>query len=184
MLNTESNECILCGDGFGYVYPRRHHCRLCGNLFCAHCSSIRLILPELVEEHAYGSRSCLRCYSDLLKYNYHNEQKREAISIGVDNNDNVLDKNNNNDHDKNNDLDIKNENKITINYDDDIPTTYDDKENTYQDRNVLSTPNPSSSMMSILKITRNEGCWEYDDDSNATLTPLSAVQVLTPLSEF
>ena len=151
-----------------------------------------MILPELVEEHACGSRSCLRCYSDLLKHNYHNEQKSKGISIGVDNNDNNHDKNNDNDHDKNNyndhdknnDLDIKKENKITINYDDNFPTTYDDKENTYQDRNVLSTPNASSSMMSILKITRNEGCWEYDDDSNATLTPLSAVQVLTPLSEF
>jgi len=204
MLNTESNECILCGDGFGYVYPRRHHCRLCGGLFCDNCSSVRLKLPELVEDG--GSRSCLRCYSDLLKYNYHNEQKRAAISTGVDKND--IDKNHDNDVDKNNDvdhdnindldhdnsddLDNKNENKITINDNDNdndndnIPTTYDDdKENTYQDRNVVSTPNPSSSsMMSILKITRNEGCWEYDDDSNATLTPLSAIQVLTPLSEF
>ena len=32
-----ANECFTCGTGFGYVFSRRHHCRVCLRSFCDAC---------------------------------------------------------------------------------------------------------------------------------------------------
>ena len=32
-------QCKACGTSFGFVFVRRHHCRMCGGSFCAACSA-------------------------------------------------------------------------------------------------------------------------------------------------
>ena len=52
---------LACGEDFSFI-KRRHHCRRCGLLFCAECSSRRAIIP--------GSqapvRVCDRCYGKII----------------------------------------------------------------------------------------------------------------------
>ena len=38
--DAEASACTKCGDAFT-VRRRRHHCRLCGGLFCAACSEAK-----------------------------------------------------------------------------------------------------------------------------------------------
>lgn len=37
--------CHSCGDHFHPLLNRRHHCRLCGNVFCNSCSSRKALIP-------------------------------------------------------------------------------------------------------------------------------------------
>lgn len=39
-----TDKCYGCGDEFGMIY-RRHHCRLCGRIFCHACSRYKTKLP-------------------------------------------------------------------------------------------------------------------------------------------
>jgi len=59
----EVSECTFCKSAFG-VFLRRHHCRHCGEIFCADCSAKQAPLskknPELV-------RVCNTCYEVLWK---------------------------------------------------------------------------------------------------------------------
>ncbi|KPA78533.1 hypothetical protein ABB37_06139 [Leptomonas pyrrhocoris] len=50
-------ECNNCHTTFTFL-TRRHHCRLCGYVFCAHCSSYMLNLTE----GGFPQRVCLNCY--------------------------------------------------------------------------------------------------------------------------
>lgn len=45
--NSSSKSCLLCHDKFTMVDNRRHHCRVCGLLICANCSSKRLPISQL-----------------------------------------------------------------------------------------------------------------------------------------
>ena len=162
---TDDTTGLLCGDQFGFLYPRRHHCRLCGGIFCNKCSSPRLQLSELKEESSLGSRSCLRCYSEIrkaeekIKDQENNNSCKSSISNGNDSN-------------------IKEQVQMieTTNENNNPNIVIDDSNST-----VVKTPMPSDSiMLSILRITRNEGLWEYDDISEGT--PASSLSVLTPVS--
>ncbi|XP_053575206.1 early endosome antigen 1 [Bombina bombina] len=60
---TEDNEvqnCMECGKGFS-VTIRRHHCRQCGNIFCAECSSRNALTPSSKKP----VRVCNTCFIDL-----------------------------------------------------------------------------------------------------------------------
>lgn len=60
---TEDHEvqnCMECGKGFS-VTIRRHHCRHCGNIFCAECSSKNALTPSSKK----AVRVCNTCFSDL-----------------------------------------------------------------------------------------------------------------------
>ncbi|KPI82826.1 hypothetical protein ABL78_8162 [Leptomonas seymouri] len=50
-------ECNNCRTTFTFL-TRRHHCRLCGYVFCAHCSSYVLSLTE----NSFPQRVCVSCY--------------------------------------------------------------------------------------------------------------------------
>jgi hypothetical protein len=59
IADAESNECLLCHAAFTFT-KRRHHCRKCGKLVCAKCSSRTLDLgPELGRK----ARACEQCYN-------------------------------------------------------------------------------------------------------------------------
>lgn len=52
-------ECVRCGRAFG-IFVRRHHCRLCGNVFCDGCTQQRAYLPQhFYSSQAAASRSIL-----------------------------------------------------------------------------------------------------------------------------
>lgn len=71
--NEESNFCAQCNDAFSFV-NRRHHCRVCGKLFCAECSSNMILIPiERMLNPPSGKvdnriphRSCSSCARILL----------------------------------------------------------------------------------------------------------------------
>ena len=38
-------KCHRCGVAFGFM-TRRHHCRMCGRIFCDPCSGVKVVIPE------------------------------------------------------------------------------------------------------------------------------------------
>ena len=57
--------CIKCKSSFT-VTKRRHHCRLCGRVFCHRCCSMTMNLPVMG-----SSRICADCFSGLAQDNAH-----------------------------------------------------------------------------------------------------------------
>jgi len=62
-------ECPGCYSAFTYT-KRRHHCRLCGDVFCDACSSTRTVLPLDGPEFETPVRVCDWCMKDVTKGNY------------------------------------------------------------------------------------------------------------------
>ncbi|KAH0616741.1 hypothetical protein JD844_028110 [Phrynosoma platyrhinos] len=58
--DNEVQNCMACGKGFS-VTVRRHHCRQCGNIFCAECSSKNALTPSSKKP----VRVCDTCFIDL-----------------------------------------------------------------------------------------------------------------------
>eukprot|EP00494_Astrolonche_serrata_P030343 UN30610 len=62
--DTEANVCSACRSIFTMV-NRRHHCRNCGNVYCAECSKFEAVIPR------FGIRSKVRvcnvCHNDIVK---------------------------------------------------------------------------------------------------------------------
>lgn len=58
ILDNQSNNCMKCDSAFG-LFNRRHHCRVCGLLFCNACSSKLIVVPNFAEQG--GSRACEGC---------------------------------------------------------------------------------------------------------------------------
>lgn len=56
-----SPRCLLCGFEFTLT-KRRHHCRMCGNVFCSECSRTKIQMPSL-----YGLEPVRACYSCFEK---------------------------------------------------------------------------------------------------------------------
>uniref|UniRef100_A0A8C9VKZ0 Early endosome antigen 1 n=1 Tax=Scleropages formosus TaxID=113540 RepID=A0A8C9VKZ0_SCLFO len=56
----EVQNCMACGKGFS-VTIRKHHCRHCGNIFCAECSSRNALTPSSKK----AVRVCNTCYEEL-----------------------------------------------------------------------------------------------------------------------
>ena len=43
--DSEASNCQNCDIGFG-LFTRRHHCRVCGDIFCADCArEVKLVKP-------------------------------------------------------------------------------------------------------------------------------------------
>uniref|UniRef100_A0A8C4X5Y0 Early endosome antigen 1 n=1 Tax=Erpetoichthys calabaricus TaxID=27687 RepID=A0A8C4X5Y0_ERPCA len=60
---TEDHEvqnCMCCGKGFS-VTIRKHHCRHCGNIFCAECSAKNALIPSSKKP----VRVCNTCFEEL-----------------------------------------------------------------------------------------------------------------------
>mmetsp|Transcript_43121 Transcript_43121/g.108905 ORF Transcript_43121/g.108905 Transcript_43121/m.108905 type:complete len:609 (+) Transcript_43121:167-1993(+) len=58
--------CSGCEAGFSWT-RRRHHCRMCGNIFCADCTANKLRMPP---EYGYEDpqRVCMPCFSNGARY--------------------------------------------------------------------------------------------------------------------
>jgi len=61
--------CPSCNSTFTYT-KRRHHCRLCGDIFCDACSSTRAVLPLDGKEYDVPVRVCDTCMKDVKRGNY------------------------------------------------------------------------------------------------------------------
>ncbi|CEG40671.1 cytoplasmic dynein 1 heavy chain 1 [Plasmopara halstedii] len=60
-----SSECMDCKTPFGFPKPRRHHCRVCGLLFCRPCVNHKIQVPS---SFGYGNaqqRCCRNCITAL-----------------------------------------------------------------------------------------------------------------------
>ncbi|XP_016301520.1 early endosome antigen 1-like [Sinocyclocheilus anshuiensis] len=56
----EVQNCMACGKGFS-VTVRKHHCRHCGNIFCAECSARNTLTPSSKKP----VRVCDNCFDEL-----------------------------------------------------------------------------------------------------------------------
>lgn len=65
MPDHVSRECYECGTRFS-AFRRRHHCRICGQIFCARCCSHRV--PGHVCGCAGGLRVCTHCARVVLEF--------------------------------------------------------------------------------------------------------------------
>ncbi|XP_008939329.1 PREDICTED: FYVE, RhoGEF and PH domain-containing protein 2, partial [Merops nubicus] len=70
--------CMRCREPFSTIVRRRHHCRACGYVVCARCSSYR---AELQYDGNRPSRVCLHCYSLLTGHVL--PQDREGKPKGI-----------------------------------------------------------------------------------------------------
>ena len=60
--DDDAPTCGVCHRGFTQLL-RRHHCRVCGTVVCADCSTKRP--PSAASHGAPALRSCVRCHSSL-----------------------------------------------------------------------------------------------------------------------
>ncbi|ETW06141.1 hypothetical protein H310_03726 [Aphanomyces invadans] len=66
--DTDRKWCKLCARKFN-VFRRRHHCRMCGDVFCDACTTFVMIVVR--EEHKNSVRICGTCISShKAKYSY------------------------------------------------------------------------------------------------------------------
>lgn len=56
--DKQSNECLSCHSEFG-LFTRRHHCRLCGGLYCSDCSNQNVDLTKFKLDSV---RVCTPCF--------------------------------------------------------------------------------------------------------------------------
>jgi len=70
-------ECLQCGFAFSF-FTRQHHCRLCGRLFCANCTSNQCPIPSL--GYTQPVRVCDHCYLVLLSQRRH-EKSIDLVAI-------------------------------------------------------------------------------------------------------
>ncbi|KAM9848932.1 zinc finger FYVE domain-containing protein 9 [Aulostomus maculatus] len=61
--DAQAQVCMKCGVKFTFT-KRRHHCRACGKVFCALCSSLKFRLTHLEGKEG---RVCVSCHSTLIK---------------------------------------------------------------------------------------------------------------------
>jgi len=62
--DSEASSCTKCGAKFT-VRRRRHHCRLCGGVFCAACSEARASKNLDGVILAKPRRACADCYEEV-----------------------------------------------------------------------------------------------------------------------
>lgn len=74
--DDEAKVCMCCKKSKFSLLNRRHHCRRCGRVVCADCSSHRILLPELY--NALMIRCCEDCFQQL------EEEKKRAESSSVE----------------------------------------------------------------------------------------------------
>ncbi|XP_059146645.1 1-phosphatidylinositol 3-phosphate 5-kinase-like isoform X3 [Physella acuta] len=65
MPDSSCRECYDCGDKFT-IFLRRHHCRICGQIFCSKCCNQEL--PGKIIGYKGGIRVCTYCCRVVQKY--------------------------------------------------------------------------------------------------------------------
>jgi len=71
MLDMEARKCLDCAFRFDSVI-RRHHCRVCGAIFCASC------VPEVGIYHGVPVRICADCYHHAKETKRIADQEQQA----------------------------------------------------------------------------------------------------------
>jgi 1-phosphatidylinositol-3-phosphate 5-kinase len=71
-------QCYDCDSHFT-VFRRRHHCRLCGQVFCSSCSAY---FVELIDEGKTTSRACRECFEQYEKSSI-KEMDEKAAALGA-----------------------------------------------------------------------------------------------------
>lgn len=61
MPDKMCHECSECGVKFG-IFVRKHHCRICGRIFCSSCSSHSVPAYHLRKDMNGTLRVCLECF--------------------------------------------------------------------------------------------------------------------------
>ena len=69
-------QCYDCDSQFT-VFRRRHHCRLCGQVFCSSCSAYFVELDE-----AKTSRACRECFEQYQKMDDSSTDKSKIVADG------------------------------------------------------------------------------------------------------
>uniref|UniRef100_A0A3P9L5Y2 Zinc finger, FYVE domain containing 9b n=1 Tax=Oryzias latipes TaxID=8090 RepID=A0A3P9L5Y2_ORYLA len=77
--DSEAQVCMKCGTKFTFT-KRRHHCRACGKVFCALCSSLKFRLTHLDGKEG---RVCDSCHSTLIKRTPPKSQKKVWFADGT-----------------------------------------------------------------------------------------------------
>ncbi|KAG3033694.1 hypothetical protein PC120_g1830 [Phytophthora cactorum] len=86
--DDDSPACRQCAMRFG-TFRRRHHCRLCGNVYCADCTTNKVKLP--IEAPSYDKEQpvCTRCFRNVQAGDFFSivglRHKLEDPSSTVDN---------------------------------------------------------------------------------------------------
>nr|CCA21360.1 conserved hypothetical protein [Albugo laibachii Nc14] len=60
-----SSNCMDCKSPFGFPKPRRHHCRVCGLLFCRNCLQNKVVVPKSFGYGENKERCCRNCVTAL-----------------------------------------------------------------------------------------------------------------------
>ncbi|KAI3613932.1 hypothetical protein CBS9595_004109 [Malassezia furfur] len=61
--DSVATQCTRCAEPFT-LWRRRHHCRLCGHVFCATCSAAAVRVPPAAPTgRGARARACLACYA-------------------------------------------------------------------------------------------------------------------------
>ncbi|XP_078260358.1 1-phosphatidylinositol 3-phosphate 5-kinase isoform X4 [Rhinoraja longicauda] len=77
MPDSQCKECYDCSDKFT-TFRRRHHCRLCGQIFCSRCCNQEI--PGKFMGYAGDLRACTYCRKIALNYAH----STDSSSIGED----------------------------------------------------------------------------------------------------
>ncbi|ETI36959.1 hypothetical protein L914_16419 [Phytophthora nicotianae] len=60
--NEDRTSCVICWKRFNAIFRRRHHCRLCGEVICGACSSLRTInIVSVKTKEVQKTRICHLC---------------------------------------------------------------------------------------------------------------------------
>ena len=70
--------CALCKEPFS-IFSRRHHCRLCGDVYCSKCSNFTAIIPFL-HNNLRPVRLCGVCHSQCIL----NQVDRRSYHLSID----------------------------------------------------------------------------------------------------
>ncbi|ODM96587.1 1-phosphatidylinositol 3-phosphate 5-kinase [Orchesella cincta] len=65
MPDSVSKECYECGERFT-TFRRKHHCRICGQIFCSRCCSQEI--PGKIIGYSGDLRVCIYCCKIVLSY--------------------------------------------------------------------------------------------------------------------
>lgn len=74
------SKCQLCAAPFSFFTRRRHHCRGCGDVYCGHCSSFRLLVPSQL----FSSRGRTQSTPPISQSNSHKSHSHAESSLTAD----------------------------------------------------------------------------------------------------
>ncbi|KAJ8558966.1 hypothetical protein ON010_g8483 [Phytophthora cinnamomi] len=84
--NEDRASCVICWKRFNAIFRRRHHCRLCGEVICGSCSSLRTInIVSMKTKEVQKTRICHLCNhkarlkTNTREYSSNNSDHRRQV---------------------------------------------------------------------------------------------------------